>query len=226
MADRGINQDQVKIGPKEEEIDPTYRDASYLGTDEDDSEEVRDLGFIVDDHDDRRIMLTGGWQRLDDLDTDEPLERNRKGPIPHEVALRERGASPEWFATDYHVENAEAEKQEADFVETSMLRTDPDREDGVDDFTDESLPGVHGQITATNITGEVAGIGAGMGSSLTQDIGSGGFQIRDNPLITEDPLTEDQIDALRDVDEMGDDEELTALADRGARDMEGRGDIG
>ena len=39
--------------------------ASYLGTDAGDEEEVRDLGFIVDDHDDRRIMLTGDRQRLD-----------------------------------------------------------------------------------------------------------------------------------------------------------------
>ena len=215
MADRGINQDERKIGPRDEEIDPIDQNASYLDTYEDDSEEVRDLGFIVEDHDDRRITLMGGWQRLDDLDTNEPPE----------VALRERGASPDWFATDYHVENAAAEKQEEDFVETSMLETDPDGEDGVNDFTDESFRGIHGQIRATDITGEVVGVGSGLGSTLAQDIGSEGFEIRDNPLVSQEPLTEDQINALRDVDEMGDDEELVALADRGAREMERLGDV-
>jgi hypothetical protein len=203
---------QVKEG------DPTYRDASYLGTDEDDSEDPQDLGFIVDDHDDRRATLTGGWQRLDDLDTDEPLEINPKGPIPHEVALRERGASPEWFAKDYYVEHAAAEAQENDFVETSMLQTDPDGDDGADDFTNDSFRGLHGETATTDIAGHVRGVTRGVGSSVPQDLGSGGFQIRDNPLAVE-PLTEDQLAALQeDEDDIVDEAELMALAEQGVQE--------
>lgn len=167
---------------------------------DDDTEEPQDLGFIVEDHDDRRATLTGGWQRLDDLDTDEPLEVNPNGPIPHEVALRERGASPEWFARDYYVTYAKGEAQEADFVETSMLGSDPDSEDGAEDFANESLPGLHGEPATTDIVGRVPGVGAGLGSSLPQDIGRGGFQIREGPFAVE-PLTEEQIAALREDEE-------------------------
>ena len=137
MSDRGPNQDLMPIAGDPDTEDPTYRDAAYLGTSEDDEEEVRDLGFIVDDHDDRRISLTDGWQRLDDLDTDEPLETNRSGPIPHETSLRERGVPEDSFATDYHVSHADAEAQEEDFVQTSMLNADPGMNDGDDDFTSE-----------------------------------------------------------------------------------------
>jgi len=172
----------MPIGGDPRKRDATYRDASYLGTDEGDEEEVRDLGFIVEDHDDRRISLTPDWQRLDDLDTDEPLETNRSGPIPHQVSLRERGAPQDWFATDHHVENAEGEKQEEDFVQTSMLNADPDMNDGVDDYTDETLTGEEGEILATDITGRVAGPAAGLGTSISQDLGKGGFQILENPL--------------------------------------------
>jgi len=167
---------------------------------DDDTEEPQDLGFIVEDHDDRRATLTGGWQRLDDLDTDEPLEVNPNGPIPHEVALRERGASPEWFARDYYVTYAKGEGQEADFVETSMLGTDPDSEDGAEDFTNESFHGIHGEPAITDIAGKVPGVAAGLGSSLPQDIGRGGFQIREGPFAVE-PLTEEQIAALREDEE-------------------------
>jgi hypothetical protein len=162
--------------------------------------------------------LTGGWQRLDDLDSDEPLEVNPNGPIPHEVALRERGASPEWFARDYYVEHAVAESQEQDFVETSMLRTDPDAEAGAEDFTDESFRGVHGEIASTDIAGHVRGVARGMGSSVAQDLGSRGFQIRDNPQGVE-PLTEEQIAALEeDEDEVVDEAELMALAEQGVQE--------
>jgi len=183
--DRGPNQDQVQLGPRDDEEDGTYRDASYLGTSEDDEEEVRDLGFIVEDHDDRRANLTDGWQRLDDLDTNEPLETNRSGPIPHETALRERGASAEAFATDYHVNHAHAERQEEDFVETSMLDTDPDMNEGMDDFTDESFRSVDGATGVTDITGRVTGVGDGAGTAVPQDIARGGFEVRDNPLATD-----------------------------------------
>ena len=36
----------------------------------DDEEEVFDLGFIIDDRDDRRDSLLASWQPLDDMDTD------------------------------------------------------------------------------------------------------------------------------------------------------------
>jgi len=183
MADRGPNQDLMDIGPQDEKPDWKYRDAAYLGDSEADDEEVRDLGFIVDDHDDRRGTLTEGWQRLDDLDTDEPLETNRSGPIPHKESLLERGAPPEWFATDYHVTNADAEEQEEDFVETSMLSMDPEMNDGTDDFTDETLSSIHGEELTTDIYGHVTGAAAGLGTSLPQDSGMAGFQIRDNPLM-------------------------------------------
>jgi hypothetical protein len=221
MSDRGPNQDLMPIGGQPEGQDATYRDASYLGTSEDDEEEVRDLGFIVDDHDDRRSTLAGDWQRLDDLDTDEPLETNRSGPIPHGVSLREQGAPEEWFATDYHTRHAEAEAQEEDFVETSLLQEDPEMNAGADDFTSESMRDIHGSVTSTDITGAVTGVAYGAGTSLAQDLGSGGFQIRDNPLTDEenlpeaDKLMEDEVDGPHDYDEPHAD----------AHAFEGRGEI-
>jgi len=182
MADRGLNQDEMRIGRVDQD-DPTYRDASYLGTDQEDEEEVRDLGFIVDDHDDRRGTLHESWQRLDDLDTDEPLETNRSGPIPHEVSLRAAGPPPEAFATDFNVQNAEAEEQEEDFVATSLLREDPDMNDGLDDFTNDSMEDTNGAPMATDILGRVTGVADGLGASVPQDLGSGGFQIEANPLV-------------------------------------------
>ena len=59
--------------------DQKYRDESYLGDPEDDTKEteIQDLGFIVEDRDDRRIRTVDGlWDRLDNLDTDEALEVN------------------------------------------------------------------------------------------------------------------------------------------------------
>lgn len=206
MSDRGPNQDFLGAGPKDELIDPTYQDASYLGTDEDDEEEVRDLGFIVDDHDDRRIMLTDGFQRLDDPDADE-------------TSLRERGVSREAFATDYHVNNARAEQQEEDFVRTSMLSSDPEMNDGDEDFTDDTLHGIHGELATTDIMGHVAGVTQGLGSTLAQDLGSGGFQIRENPLLQPEGQSERELlgDDLVDLD---DDAQLDALAKRAVRDLE------
>jgi len=182
MADRGPNQDFMHLEPQPREGDAKYHDASYLGDSEDDEEEVHDLGFIVDDHDDRRASVIEPWQRVDDLDTDEPLETNRSGKIPHQESLIERGAPQEWFATDYNVSHAAAEKQEEDFVRTSMLSSDPDMNDGDADFTDETLSGIHGEELATDIYGHVGGAAAGLGTSLSQDAGQG-FQIRDNPLM-------------------------------------------
>ena len=250
MSFKGPNQDLMPVGgearPADEETDATYEDAGYLGTDEDDSEEVRDLGFIVEDHDDRRGTLTENWQRLDDLDTDEPLETNRSGPIPHAVALQERGAPPELFATDYNASHAAAEAQEEDFVETSMLDVDPDINAGADDETSESLEELSGAPAATDIYGRVMGVASGLGTSVPQDLGRGGFQIRDNPLADADdlPSPEEAMQAAwtdysdeenADEAEAPDDAEsgspvtnradLEAVTEFAAREAESRGDV-
>lgn len=180
MTDRGPDQDQIPAA-RVDRRDPTYRGASYLGTGERDEDEVQDLGFIVDDREDRRNSLTENWQRLDDLDTDEPLETNRSGSIPHEVALKEAGAPSEVFLGDSHARTVTAEGQEDDFVETSMLSEDPDADDGVQDFTDETLENEDGALLATSILGKVPGVADGAGSTLPMDLGSGGFQIEENP---------------------------------------------
>lgn len=128
----------------DEEDENGYRDATCVGDKKDDEEEVHDLGFIVDDHDDRRATLTGEWQRLETLDTDEPIGPSRDGDLPDEAEQAARGVPPNWFATDYNEQNAEAEGQEEDFVRTSLLREDPEMNDGADDFTSESLQDLHG----------------------------------------------------------------------------------
>jgi len=219
MIDRGPNQDAMPMGANAArdalDDDATYKDASYLGTSEDDDEEVRDLGFIVDDHDDRRAMWTDGWQRLDTVDTDEPLETNRSGEIPHAEALRERGVAPERFATDFNVSNADAEAQEEDFVETSLLDSDPSMNAGMDDFTGETLEDSSGMGLSTDIDGRVRGVGMGLGTSVAQDLGRGGFQIRDNPLAQPDGIpTEGELlndEALALVDGMDQETVLEAL---------------
>jgi hypothetical protein len=243
MSFKGPNQDLMPIGGEAEtdntELDPTYEDAGYLGTDEDDSEEVRDLGFIIDNHDDRRGTLTENWQRLDDLDTDEPLETNRSGPIPHVVALQERGAPPELFATDYNASHAVAEAQEEDFVATSMLDVDPDLNAGAEDYTSDSLEQIGGGPAATDIYGQVIGVASGLGTSVAQDLGGGGFQIQENPLLDEDlPTPEEALQAAQtdysdeeetDAAEAGpvitSEADLEAMADFAAREAESRGDV-
>src|SRR5437667_5082660 len=105
MTDRGPDQDKMAVGGRERKEDATYRDASYLVTDEEDEEEVHDLGFIVEDHDDRRLSSLAGFQRVEDLDTDEALETNRSGPIPRKRRLERHGVPPESFATDYNLSN-------------------------------------------------------------------------------------------------------------------------
>jgi len=223
-ADRGPNQDYMHLESDPDLIDdPLLQTAATRRSDVDDQEEMQDLGFIVEDHDDRRATLTDGWQRLDHLDTNEPLETNRKGNIPHETALRERGVRQERFATDYHVDNARAEAQEADFVRTSMLDSDPDMNDGDGDFTSETLDDIHGQEIATDICGHVNGAAPGLGTSVPLDGGREAFDVRDNPLVRPQgqpisgTLLSDEALGERDVDEMGSDADLEALADRASR---------
>ncbi|MBI3910206.1 MAG: hypothetical protein HY320_04650 [Armatimonadetes bacterium] len=216
-------------GPPPEEGDAKYRDASYLGTDPEEREEVQDLGFIVEDHDDRRIHLTGGWQRVDLVDTDEPLETGRSAPIPGMEELEAQDPPQEWFATDYHVDHLQGEVQEEDFVETSMLDVDPHEQSGVEDYTDESDLDRNGIPNATDVIGHVQGIGYGFGTTLPQDIGPEGFEVADNPLVrpapaqpfpvSQGPVSEPAL-GLRDVDEMGTDEDLDRLADLAAGEEE------
>ncbi|MFN3653054.1 MAG: hypothetical protein ACK47B_26030 [Armatimonadota bacterium] len=236
MSDRGPNQDFME----QERLDPikdrSYEDAGYLGTSPDDDEEVQDLGFIVDNHSDRRTTLTEHWQRLDDLDTDEALETNRSGPIPHEVARRANPNPPDLFATDYHISNARGEEQEADFVRTSMLNTDPDMNDGMDDFTGESLHADDGATFTTDLHGHVTGAAPGLGTSVPQDLGSAGFQIRDNPLTDGDDarvsIRRDSVggvDMLQSDDDEIDmetlsDEDLEAMAEQA--DTDSRAGVG
>lgn len=223
MADRGFNQDEMPLGGGPQKWDATYEDASFLGTSEDDEVEVRDLGFIVEDHDDRRVTLTYGWERLDELDTNEPLETNRTGPLPPEVLKPRRVPLAEELVSEYHLENAEAEEQEEDFVETSMLSPDPDMNEGIDDFTDETIHGIHGELEATDLLGHIPGIGYGFGTAVPQDLGRGGFDIRDNPLMQPEnlPVSDERVSdealGLRDVDEMGTETEMDRLADLAAR---------
>jgi hypothetical protein len=223
MADRGPNSDQGRVDKSPGREDRTYEDATYLGTDEEDDVEVQDLGFIVDDREDRRIAFPGAWQRLDEIDTDEPLEEDRTGATPKAHDPARRGLPPEAFATDYNVSHAEGEEQEDDFAETSMLQSDPDREDGDSDFTDETLRELDGDLMSTDIAGHVAGVTRGLGTRTPQDIGAGGFQIRDNPLmqpqgspVSSEPVSDEAL-GLRDLDDMGDEEDLDRLADQGAR---------
>jgi hypothetical protein len=209
--------------------DQKYRDESYLGDPEDDDAEpkVRDLGFIVEDRDDRRALTVDGtWERLEDLDTDEPLEVGEDEPLPLKTG---DGEPPdEAFATLYNVDHLEGEEQEEDFVETSMLATDPEGGAGADDYTSSADLDADGRLETTDIAGHAAGIARGFGTTVPMDIGSGGFQIRDNPLMQpQDPgqpisntRLSDEALGLRDVDEMGAETDLERLADQGSREEE------
>lgn len=211
--------------------DQKYRDESYLGDPEDDTEEpeVRDLGFIVDDRDDRRAeTIDGTWDRMDGLDTDRALEGDEDEILP----LNPRSGEPpaDAYASLYNLGHTDGEEQEEEFVETSMLAIDPDGGAGADDFTDESDLDADGRRETTGITGRAAGIARGFGTDLPMDIGSEGFEVRDNPLMQavdpDHPISDekqsDQALGLRDIDEMGSEEELDRLADRGARAESGQ----
>jgi hypothetical protein len=208
--------------------DQKYRDESYLGDTEDDPQgpQVQDLGFIVEDRDDRRIRLVDDtWERLEDLDTDEALETGGDAPLPKGI----RGAPPrDAFATDYNLEHQIGEEQEEDFVETSMLAVDPDGGAGADDFTSMADLDDDGRLETTDIAGRVPGITRGFGTSVPMDIGEAGFEIRDNPLVQplnpDEPISDldlsDPARGLREVDQMGEEEELERLADMAAREEE------
>jgi hypothetical protein len=185
MRNPGPNQDPLLIDDDTEPGEP-LEPGTYF-RERDDEEEPQDLGFIVDDHDDRRGTLTENFQRLDDLDTNEPLETNRSGPIPHEAALRADPNPPDVFATDYHVSHEDGERQEEDFMETSMPQMEPDVDEDLNEDGEETLENVDGDPMGTDITGRVYGVADGMGTSMTLDFGRGGFQVEDNPLASAAP---------------------------------------
>jgi hypothetical protein len=205
--------------------DHKYTDESYLGDPSNDEEEpqIQDLGFIVEDRDDRRSQtVDGAWERLDDLDSDEALETGEDEPLP----ARRGAPSADQFASLYNLDEEEGETQEEDFSETSMLATDPDGGAGADDFTDEPDLDGDGRPNTTGIRGRVPGIARGFGTSVPMDIGPDGFEVRDNPLMQpvdpNQPVSNEKLsDAAlgrRDVDELGSDAELDRLADRAARE--------
>jgi hypothetical protein len=196
----------------------------------DDEDEVFDLGFIVEDRDDRRDTLHASWQRLDALDTDESLETGENLPLPQEAVYLEReGVPPSEYPSDARLQHAAAEMQEDDFATDNALVIDPydapladnvQRDDpGADDLDADETP------ERVGMRGRAAGVVRGLGTSAPQDIGAGGFSVRDNPLsvpaaslsypISTEPLSDAAV-GERDVDEMGDDADLSRLADDGA----------
>jgi hypothetical protein len=194
-------------------------------------QEIYDLGYIVEDHTDRRTTLLERWQRLETLDTDEPLETNPAGPLPEETeVLRREDLPEEWFPGDAYTEHAEAEAGEVAFAEANRLLIDPDAElatqrEGGEEVAAADLD--RDQVPETvDLRGHAPGVTSGLGSSVPLDIGAEGFSIEENPLvvpvaaleypISTEPLS-DEARGLRDVAEIGTEEEVTRLADRGAR---------
>lgn len=100
----------------------------------DDEDEVFDLGFIVDDRDDRRDTLLASWQRLDSLDSDEALESGESVPLPREaIYLKREGVPRSEYPTDAHVNTVAAEMQEEEFAADNDLESDPDDPARADD---------------------------------------------------------------------------------------------
>jgi hypothetical protein len=115
--------DHVDITPLELD-DPVLTESPTMV--QDDEEEVFDLGFIVEDRDDRRDTLLASWQRLDELDSDEPLESDPAGPLPKGAKrMEEEGVPPSEYPTDARIGSAKAEADEADFAKGNTLIADP-----------------------------------------------------------------------------------------------------
>jgi len=109
-----------------------------------------------------------------------------------------------------------------------MLASDPDGGAGADDYTSSADLDADGRLESTDIAGHAPGIARGFGTSVPMDIGSGGFQIGDNPLMQpqdpDQPISNtrlsDEALGLRDVDEMGAEDDLERLANEAAREEE------
>jgi len=204
----------------------------------DDEEEVHDLGFIVENRRDERDHLLSTWQRLDDLDTDEALETDPSGPLPEEASHLDREELDEgWYqpADERTAETAAAEAEEEDFADDNRLNVDPDAEGlvTVPVMDEGARPDVDGDGRPERVPlrGHAPGITTGFGTSVPQDIGAEGFSIEENPLLVpadegEYPIStegiSDEARGVRDVDDMGPEEALNRLADRGARLEEGQ----
>jgi hypothetical protein len=194
----------------------------------DDEDEVFDLGFIVDDRDDRRDALLASWQRLDTLDSGEALETGETAPMPREALRLTAKGAPE-FPTDAQIGTEDAERDEEEFATDNALMVDPyaspeeERQDLDAPSDEEDLDGDDAP-DAVSIRGRSPGIALGFGTSLPQDIGAGGFRIRDNPLSVHaadrrHPISTEAFSDVAtgngDVDETGTEAEIARLADEG-----------
>jgi hypothetical protein len=143
--------------------------------------------------------------------------------------LRREGVLPDEFPVDFRRSNRAAERDEDEFATANQLVPDPydDELTTVLEDADDVSADLDGDDRAetVSILGHAAGIATGFGSGVPQDLGAGGFSVRDNPLMrpvhdTDYPIStellSDEAAGLRDVDEMGTEAELDRLADRGA----------
>jgi len=171
--------------PRSSETEALPQEA--LTTIREDEVEVYDLGFIVEEHDERRMGLLEHWQRLETLDTDEALETNRRGALPEEaLSLRRTGVPAAWRPAELSVEHADAEKSEQEFAESTGLLVDP----AVDSANCAARCGGRAvsvrnrnQRSGVGPQGNANGIATGFGTSVAQDIGIGGFAVGDNPVL-------------------------------------------
>jgi hypothetical protein len=168
---RSAKEDAAGLGPTavEPEQPPPQDEAPTTVTEND--REVYDLGYIVEDHADRRTSLLEHWQRLERLDTDEALETNAAGPLPEEVeALRREGLPEEWFPGDAYVENVEGEAGEAAFAEANRLLIDPDAELAARGPSAEEVAAADldrdQKPETVDLRGHVPGITTGLGTSV------------------------------------------------------------
>jgi hypothetical protein len=91
-----------------------------------DEAEVYDLGFIVEDHEDRRGGLLEHWQRLETLDTDEALETDPRGALPEEAwGLGRTGVPAAWRPAELSVAHVGAARSEQAFAKAARLLVDP-----------------------------------------------------------------------------------------------------
>lgn len=150
-----------------------------------DETEVYDLGFIVEDHEDRRGGLLEHWQRLETLDTDEALETDPRGALPEEAQVLSRTGMPAaWHPAELSVEHADAERNEMEFAESTGLLVDP----AVQSLKSATRRGgrtvpVRDQGPGVGLHGYARGIATGFGTSVPQAIGVGGFAVGDNPVL-------------------------------------------
>jgi hypothetical protein len=152
-----------------------------------DEAEVFDLGFIVEDHEDRRGGLLEHWQRLETLNTDEALETDPYGALPEEARILSRtGVPTAWHPAELSVEHADAESNELEFAESAGLLVDPAA------YSPKSAARRGGSAVSVRdrnqgpgvgLHGYARGIATGFGTSVPQDIGVGGFAVGDNPVL-------------------------------------------